>query len=274
MASLQDALAMQVAKDQPSVYARMRMVGSLGFVVGSAVFGYLVGLRGIDLFFTGMFVSCLAFAAQSLFLPKGASRDGAEPDVHFWRTLGRDWWLWLSAMVLHWIAFGPYHYGFTMLLQEQGVPDAWTGWYWSLGVAAEVGMFYCSGWFFARWRVRTLLGVALAANMLRWLLVATVPTPTVLALTQLLHGLGFGLFYAAAMSAVARFSGGTNRASYQGLFSSCVGGFGSVIGSIGAGALHNHMPMHVVMAWCVPVQLAALVLLLLNPLRRKTEGAL
>lgn len=272
MVPLQDALAMQVAKDNAATYGRMRMTGSLGFALASTGFGYVVGMRGISIFFLGLVVVCLCFAVQTLFLPRGERTHEKGSSSHFWRELGSNWWLWLSAMVLHWIAFGPFHYGYTLLLEEQGVSPEASGWYWSMGIGAEVIMFLISGWFFARWRVRHLLMVALVCNLFRWLLVGIYPHPIVLLTTQILHGFGFGLFYAAAMSAIGKFSEGKNRASYQGLFSACVGGLGSIIGSIMAGLLHDHMPMYQVMLWCVPVQLVAMVVLWFNPLRRADEA--
>ncbi len=271
--SLHDALAMQSARDQPGAYGRLRMIGSLGFAVGSAGFGYLVDLHGIDIFFAGMVAAMTAFAGASLLLPdRGRAAPDAAPS-HFWRALDRQWWLWLAAMFLHWTAFGPYHYGFTLLLLEQGVHQHLTGFYWSLGVIAEVVMFFTSAWFFAHWQVRFLLFVALGANVLRWALIGLFPDPLVLLFSQLLHALGFGLFYAASMSAIASFSRGHNRASYQGLYSAVVGGLGSIVGSVGAGWLHQRMPMYLVFAWMVPIQLAALWMLLRHPLAKAQTPA-
>lgn len=271
--SLQDALAMQTARDQPGGYGRLRMVGSLGFAVGSAGFGYLVELRGIDIFFAAMALTTAVYAGVTLLLPdRGREHHGSEP-LHFWRGLDRQWWLWLVAMFLHWTAFGPYHYGFTLLLLEQGVKQQLTGLYWSLGVGAEIAMFFCSAWFFRRWQVRPLLFVALGANALRWALIGLFPSPLVILASQLLHAFGFGMFYAASMSAVAHFSRGVNRASYQGLFSACVGGLGSIVGSMGAGWLHQRMPMYLVFAWMIPVQLAALFMLMRHPLAKSRPPA-
>jgi len=69
----------------------------------------------------------------------------------------------------------------------------------------------------------------------RWALLAWYPTPAVIAFSQLLHAPGFAIFYAAAMQGIQEYCGGTNRASYQGLFSTCVGGLSSILGTSCAG---------------------------------------
>ena len=214
-----------------------------------------------------MFWACVAFAVQSLLLPKEIKTPLPQMEQGFWRSLNRSWWLWLIAMMCHWIAFGPFNYGFTLLLAEQGISESATGWIWSIGIAAEFALFLASGWFFSRWRIQTLLLAAFAANLLRWLMVVVYPTPWTITLSQLLHGPGFALFYAAALQAISRYSGNNHRASFQGLFSTFVGGIASVVGNALAGALHEHMSFRMMLAWFLPIQVLGMVILLFSPLK-------
>ena len=141
MVSLQDALAMQTAGDDPKGYSYMRVMGSVGFALAAVAFGYIVEHYGIMTFFPGMALACFAFAVQSLFLPKEKKRPATEGMPGFWKRLDRTWWLWLTAIVINWFCFGPFNYGFTLYLTEQGIPDSIAGWMWGIGVFAEIVVF-------------------------------------------------------------------------------------------------------------------------------------
>jgi hypothetical protein len=95
------------------------------------------------------------------------------------------------------------------------------------------------------------------------------PAPWVIGLSQLLHGPGFALFWAAAVQGIHQYCGGVQRASYQGLFSTCIGGLAGMLGTATAGALHEHMPFREVLLWLLPVQAASLLLLWRFPLTIK-----
>ena len=179
--------------------------------------------------------------------------------------------MWLLAMMCHWLAFGPFNYGFTLLLEEQGLPPRMAGWFWTMGISAEIAVFFASGWFFRRWGYRTLLFFAMACNLLRWGMIGLYPRPWVIALSQILHGPGFALFYAAAIQGIHIYCKGMDRASYQGLFSTCVGGISAIMGSVAAGWLHDRMPFKDVLLWCLPVQGLAMLLLALFPLHKHAK---
>lgn len=271
--ALTDALALDVCNGDARAYTRMRLTGSIGFIVAAVVLGYLVELYGTWALYPTL--ACLGFglAINGLFLPKESKpHPAAQVDKRFWGRLDRGWWLFVAAMMAHWFAFSPYHYGFTVALEDAGIAAGHMGWIWALGVAAEVAFFAIAGWFFARFSFRDVLVMAMMANFVRWILVAGVPNGTVLALTQILHGFGFALYYAAAMQGVQFFCENRQRGSFQGLFSSMVGGLAGILGNTTSGWLHEAMPMHQVFWWVLPVQLLAVALLYLNP-RLKPQPA-
>ncbi len=269
---LQDTLAMQVADNNPSGFARMRMLGSLGFAAAVTAFGYLAEAAGLKTLFPVLAGCSAVFLMHALRLPREKKHPETAQIKGFLGRLGRSWWIWLLAMMCHWFCFGPYNYGFTLLLAEQGVPQRLTGWFWSIGVFVEIGLFLGSGWFFDRWNYRNLLFVAFIANLLRWLLIAIYPSPWMIAIAQLLYGPSFAFFYAAAMEGIFHYCGGVQRASFQSLFSTCIGGVAGFFGSTCAGWLHHRMEFRYLILWFLPIQVLAIVLLAINPLapdRRK-----
>jgi len=268
LVSLQDTLAMEVAGDNPNKFSRLRMMGSVGFAVSVTLFGYLADWWGLRVFFVVQVILCLILLLSSKRLPEQGKAQKATEHKVFWGNLNRSWWMWIFAMVCHWISFGPFNYGFNLLLEEQNVAAHLHGWYWVIGIIMEVVVFMGSSWFFSRWHFRTLLFLAFFANLLRWLMLGLYPVPWLIALSQMLHGFGFALFYAAAMQGISHYCGGKNRASYQGLFSTCVGGFASIIGTSASGWLHDRMSWDAMILWFVPVQVLGIVILFLFPLTK------
>ena len=275
LAPLHDTLAMQVAGNSARLYGRLRVMGSMGFVVSSMLAGWLRSTPASNASTDGQllryFPLLLVLASLVLTATLGLPAEVRAPlpadhaASGFWRGLGATWWLWLAAMMLHWFAFGPYHYGFSLFLTEQGMDAGLTGLLWSLGVVAEILVFLGSGWFFARLGSRGVLLFAMGASFVRWVVLGLYPKPWVITVTQALHGPGFALFYAAAMQGIHRFSGDRFRASYQGLFSTCVSGVATILGMGFGGWLHERMPFHQVLLWMLPFQGAAVLLLWLVP---------
>lgn len=264
---LQDTLAMQLADNDAGRYSRMRLTGSLGFAVGAVGMGYLLEGTGKSLFFPTLVVLGAVFTFSTYRLPLQKRTITTSSVVGFWRHLGPRWWLWLFTMMLHWIAFGPYNYGFTFLLKESGVAEHLTGWFWSIGIAAEVIFFRLSGRLFQNISYRNVLFLAFGVNAVRWALIGFFANPMLIAFSQLMHGPGFALFYAAALQGVREHSDEDNRASYQGVFSAGIA-TASIIGTTLAGRLHDAMPLSQVMLWMVPIQSAAAILLLFNALKK------
>jgi len=263
--SMLDTIALQVGDGAARSYSMLRMMGSLGFAFSATAFSYLLRPGNYHPMIPWLCGLVFLFAILNFSI-------GRSPNVHsvsktaFWSGLSKNWWIWLAAMALHWTAFGPYHYGFTFLLSETSIPAIYHGWIWSLGVLAEILVFWFSGRIFLFLDYRKALLLAFFANLVRWSLTGLLPIPSVVVLCQLLHGFGFALFYAAAIQGIRQYSRGTQLASFQGLFSTVVGGLASIVGLSLAGLLHGAMAFHNVLLWMVPLQLLALILLWRFPL--------
>ncbi|MCB1051211.1 MAG: MFS transporter [Acidobacteria bacterium] len=264
--SLQDTIAMSIAGEQPRKYSHMRVVGSIGFAITSWFCGYFFDHFGIERFFPALLIMSIPFLIFTLRLRDPEWIPETALNKSFWQDLSPSWWWWLSAMVLHWFCFAPFHYGFTFLLSEQGVAKSWQGAVWSVGVFAEILVFLFSGSLFKRWTYRQLLFVAFFANLFRWLILGFHPAPGLIWATQILHGLGFALFYTSALQGIAKYHGGRYRASYQALFATSIAFFSNIFGISLAGQLHQHLSMSQVYLCFVPVQVIALWILKKNPL--------
>jgi hypothetical protein len=94
-------------------------------------------------------------------------------------------------------------------LVENGYSTTTVGVLWTLGVVAEIVVFVALPALFRRFSLRAILIASFAAAAVRFVAIGWgVESLALLALAQLLHGLTFGAYHAAAIAAVHRMFGG------------------------------------------------------------------
>jgi PPP family 3-phenylpropionic acid transporter len=215
-------------------YGLLRMWGSIGFVVAAAVAAVAVSGDLVAAFpllvaatLAALWLSCLPF--ERVARPRRPSTRGRLP--------GTVWGL-LALLTLHQVAHGPYYAFFSIHLKSIGYSSLSVSVMWSLGVVAELLAFLCGPMIERYLGLRRLLGLALLASPVRWLLLALPPSVPLLIVAQLGHAVTFALVHLAGVQLVqANASAGTVR-NAQALYSGLSFGLGIVVGTAVAGPLY------------------------------------
>jgi PPP family 3-phenylpropionic acid transporter len=264
---LLDSLTLEHVRAHPEQsYARIRLGGSLGFAALALAVGAALALRGdrpgdvlVPLAVLGLVI---ANAVVARGLPAGRPPEGPRPGWREVRALLSDRRLLalLGSCALHWLACAPFHLFFGLLVRERGLPSAVTGLGMSAGVAAEVVALLWFPRLAGRFRLRSMLAVVFAGSALRWALLAQAEGAAAVIALQLLHGLTFGLFWAAAVAALSRLVPAALRSTGQALFSAVVFGGGNAIGYQLAGVAFDHYgAASPLFGWSALVELVPLV---------------
>lgn len=225
-------------------YGRIRMWGSIGFIVSAIGAGIALGLRQAgpsDLLVpAAMGASLIVALAVALAVPESTERS-ARPEVADLRLLLADRRLrvLLVAAALHWACAAPYHSFFGIFLRDRQFSPAVVGLAFSIGVAAEAVAFFAFRSIRRIAELETILAVVMAASALRWVVTALVNSATVLVLMQSLHGLTYGLFWAASVSYVVSAVPARLRATGQTVFTASVFGVGAIAGYFVTGILYD-----------------------------------
>lgn len=200
---LSDAMANFYAKHQLLDYGRSRLWGSVAFIAGSTVVGYLVALYGSSMIlYTALFgaaITLLFSLRNPQVMPVTESHAHAvRPKLtQLLRELPVIKFLLLMALIQGSHAA---YYSFSAIHWKQaGHSEAIIGYLWSLGVVAEVLVFALSKRLFAGWTLRSLFVVAALGVMLRWGLTASTTAIIALVAIQLLHGVTFAMAHIAAI---------------------------------------------------------------------------
>jgi PPP family 3-phenylpropionic acid transporter len=225
-----------------AVYGRLRLWGSIGFVLAAVVVGGLLSATGGSanrLVPAAMWVAlgCAFVAATRL---HGAGEAAAHPRAADIRALLRDprLRLLLAIAALHWICLAPYNVYFGVFLRDLGLPPLSWALAYSTGVVTEVLVLMTFHRVQARYRLSTLLAVAFGASAARWLAIGVVHAPWALIALQALHGLTFGMFWSAAIALVASTVPASLRATGQALLIMSIN-LGGAIGNAITGRVYD-----------------------------------
>ena len=233
---LADAITLEWCRDHPGAsYARIRLFGSIGFIVFSLAVGRALTLRGdrpADLLVPAVVTALVVGYAL---VARGAPASAAHverPARGELADLARDrrLHLLLAASALHWAACAPYHLLFGVFVRDLGLPADVTGAGMGLGVAAEIVALLAFPRLEARVPLRGLFAIAFVGSAVRWALLAGASGPVPVAGLQLLHGLSFGIFWGSATRALADLVPPRLRATGQALFTAIVFGGGNAVG--------------------------------------------
>jgi PPP family 3-phenylpropionic acid transporter len=236
-----DSITLGLANPRWS-YARIRMSGSLGFVLASAIFGAFATSIDATVIELGLAANA-CFLATSLAMGSFRSKRD-EPrarDRLAGASLLRDPGLvvFLAICCLHWIACAPFNGMFSIYLQSLGFEPFVIGLSAAVSVASEMFGILLHPRVAARLSVRQILLVCFLGSALRWVAIAVTASRPVMVALQVGHSVTFGLFYVTAVEFVhARVNAGL-RTTGQTVFLAVTFGLGGLVGYSGGGVAYD-----------------------------------
>lgn len=219
-------------------YSRIRMWGSIGFILMSVLCGWLMDFYGSEVI---LFCSAimLLFLFFNTLLLKGDTRpvqhDGPAGSIMS-KVLSLPFILFMLGMIMLQMSFGAYYSFFALYMRDLGFDGQQTGWLISLGVVAEVFIFLWAGKITQSVGIKAALVFCLATTAVRWGILAIAPDVLILLLvSQAIHAFSFALAHTAAMQFVHVHFGERFQSRGQALYVSISFGFGGAVGSYIAG---------------------------------------
>ncbi len=240
MIPLGENLTMTASYEKKLDYGRIRLWGSLAFILAAMGGGRLLVGRSED-FVLWMILAALGFAFFACLLMPGAAASETGSRGQPLRRLLKSplFLLFLLAVSLLQAAHCAY-YGFaTLYWRGLGYSDDIIGVLWAVGVISEVVLFAFSGAVVARLGPTALIVIAGAAGVLRWLVSGLATDLFVLFAVQTLHALTFGATHLGAMHFIARAAPPDSSATAQSLYSSFAMGGALGLGMMLSGSLYE-----------------------------------
>lgn len=250
-------------------YGRVRLWGSVTFVLSNLAGGYLIARHGawlIPFVLAGSSALAALAALQAPSPPGGVSPSVARGastagfGLPFWLAIGAAACVNATHAAVY--AFSSLHW------RSIGFSGETVGWLWAVAVLAEIAVFLVGGRIAAsglvglRW-----IAIAAIAAALRFGVMSADPGLGVTVLLQLLHGITFGCMHLGTLAALSALSPGARRAAAQGRLvavSALVMGLATIL----SGYLYRLFGPGVFLAM-VPIALLGLILAALAILKAR-----
>lgn len=248
---LSDALGIQLARQSGVDYGRVRVWGSIAFVVASFAAGAIIERYGngtIPWMVLATFASIVLVCAslpRSFVQPKIEKNDiesGAKTPklrsgwVFFLRRKGA-MSVFIGAGLMQ--ASHALLYGFGSLSwAAQGFSETAIGLLWAFSVLCEIVLFAVSAPIIAKLGARGLLILGGVGATLRWVIFAFSPDLAFTAALQILHGFSFGMTHLALISYIQKRARPRELRAAQGVYGVVSGGV-MAVATLSAGPLYE-----------------------------------
>jgi PPP family 3-phenylpropionic acid transporter len=228
-------------------YGRMRLWGSLTFILASVCSGWVVQTYGaasaVWLVVAGGALTTAA--SHALARPIGRGRLKAATSPPRLRIADAAGLLRSRIFLVLLVATGAiqaahavfYTFG-TLHWSAQGLSAGWSGALWAISVIAEIGLFAFSAAVVRRCGAAQLIAMGGVAAVVRWLAMGFDPPLEWLVPLQVLHGFTFGATHIGAMHFMGRVVPERQTGTAQALYASVTGGIAMGAAMLVAGPLY------------------------------------
>ncbi|MCP4126864.1 MAG: MFS transporter [Gammaproteobacteria bacterium] len=257
-----EAVTFDYLGEDVSRYARVRVWGSIGFVLTVLVLGVAVDAKGPRVILPVMLVIYAAIWISSTVIKDGKRQPHRieQPPILDILRMPAVMAFFLVCFLLQ-AGHGPYYAFYSIYMESVGYSKTVIGQFWALGVIAEVIVFIFMHRLLKIFGARQVLMVSLGLAVVRWVLIGQFPhSMGIILFAQVLHAATFGTFHAAAIHLVHHYFTGSHQGRGQALYSSLSFGAGGALGTMASGFLWESAGPGVAFGISAVLSLLALVI--------------
>lgn len=236
-------------------YGRVRVWGSIGFIITVVVFGFWFDTRGLDGFAWGAVLLLAGLVATAWRLPaaRESTHEGsvapslapvmAQPAVR---------WFFVSLffMILAHVALYAF---FSLYLDELGYSKRVVGMLWAVSVLVEIVWFLDQGRWLPRWKLSSWMAFACGLACLRFAATAAFGASlVVLVIAQAVHAITFAAHHTVCIAFINRHFPDRLRGRGQALYTVIGYGLSGLAGGVAGGALSEALGFEAVF-WAASV---------------------
>lgn len=254
-------------------YSRIRMWGSLGFIVAAVILGFATdafGIKSLLWFLLGVQITLFALTFK---LPEATVHPHAHDHFNIWQVVKQPNVIaLLVGCALMVTAHGVLYNFYSIYLEKHGYSKTIIGLLWSVGVICEIGIFMLMPKIMARFSLKTILLVSLVLAVIRFSLIgAAVDSLLLIILAQTLHAATFGSFHAASVEVITQYFNGRHQAKGQAIYNSVAYGVGGTVGGLAGGYGLQYLGGQATFALAAVFPLIGFLVILLG-LKLSTDG--
>ena len=216
---LADAISLQRTASLGIDYGRVRLWGSITFILMSVIGGFALERAGAPSIFLLLIATTALTLAACFIMPDATGGSTSAGSTSLRRLFGRRdlWLLVIAASMIQASHTLLYNFG-SIHWRTAGQSETVIGWLWAEGVIAEVILFTFSGWLIRHVPLSRLLAIAGVLTALRWVLNGLSADLPLLVFTQALHAASFGLTFLVTLHYLRETTPPELQASAQGFY--------------------------------------------------------
>ena len=234
---LVEASTLQRLGGATAQYSRIRLWGSIGFVLIVSGVGALLDFIAISRLPLILLLLMLAMLAFAWLVPRGGASIHGDDQGSIMSILREPKVAaFFAACFLMAFAHGPLYVFFSIYLVAEGYSKTSVGLLWSIGVLVEIAIFFYFPRIQQRFSVARIFLFCFVIAALRFLFIAWgAKWFPLLFFAQMSHAFTFGAFHVIAMGFVHRRFSGRHQAKGQALFTGLTYGAGGMLGGFLSG---------------------------------------
>jgi MFS transporter, PPP family, 3-phenylpropionic acid transporter len=231
-----DSIALGETARTGTDFARIRLWGSIGFLLITSAAGYLYKVIDLRWIF-GMYA---AFCLVTWYFARKLPAEGLSAKRSVWPALkdllrNRLLLAFLVCSSVVWMSQAAHSTFYSVRLQEIGASNETIGLAWSFAALLEVPVWLVLGRITKRTGALPVLAFGSVMYGVRWWLVSMTTVPSIAVGLQVMQAFSFALYTPTAVVLVGELTPPELRTSGQALLSLVQGGIATVLGTRGAG---------------------------------------
>jgi len=229
-----EALMISEMRGDLTHYGRIRLWGSIGFIITVMLASYAMDWYGTEALLpvAGALLLCVIGAAFHLREVPRITHGGARPSL-LAVLRKREVIAFFVSTALMVAAHTSLYTFYSLYLEHHGYSKAVTGAMWSLGVIAEVVLFYWQAPLLKRWGPQRLMFLCFGVGVVRFALMGASPhSLPLLVAAQLMHAATFAMHHSSSVMTMQRWFAGPLQARGQALYISVSYGLGGTLGGL------------------------------------------
>ena len=237
--SFLEAFTMDILGKEKKSYGRIRVWGSISFIVVVLVLGKIIDLYSVEIIVVLILAGSLMLSVISTQVPVLQIAKRKRLAAGAKSLLDRHVVVFLFCAFLMLVSHGAYYGFFSIHLENLGFGSTFIGLTWALASGAEIVVMLRSDQIFNRFSIKAVLIFSFMVAALRWLILFFVQSAAAILFAQVLHAVTYGTFHIASILYIDRLAPDKAKTLGQALNNAISYGLGLMVGFFFSGYLYE-----------------------------------
>jgi PPP family 3-phenylpropionic acid transporter len=237
--SFLEAVTMDVLGQEKKSYGRIRVWGSISFIMMVLILGKIIDWYSVDIILILIFAGSLILTVISFRIPTVTAPKKDHLAQKASSLMRKRVFVFLLCAFLMLVSHGAYYGFFSIHLENLGYGSTFIGISWALASTAEILVMIKSERIFSRFSLENVLVFSFLAAACRWLILFFANSAYIILLSQALHAVTYGTFHMASILFIDRLTPEKSKTLGQAVNNALTYGLGLMVGFLINGYLYE-----------------------------------